>query len=122
MNEKRKVIIYAGGVKDYSAAIKFGEAVFVDMGTKDIRQVGRNKGVLLDTMIKMKRAGEPAPYLCLQGHHALTPLLCITALAVWEEAYLLIFDAKTGEYVERRISWKDMKDYIQIIEGNWEEE
>jgi hypothetical protein len=113
----RKVLIYAGGVKDYTAASRFGELVFESPGSKNLRKVGRQLGDILGVMVKMRRAGEPAPYLLITGHGVLSGLLMVCGLEVWGEVPILIFDAKTENYNEEWVSKRTIGEYIKNLES-----
>jgi hypothetical protein len=101
----RKVLVVAGGRKDYSDARRFGELVYVTYGSQDLRNIPRH---LSDYQKLLITLDEP-PYICISGYAGLNSLLQSVALELWENIDLLIWDAKTKRYTSVPLSKEMLK-------------
>jgi hypothetical protein len=113
---KRKVLVMATGVKDYSSAEEFGDLKFVSVGSTDLTAVGRHMSDILKVMVKMKHDGESMPYIAVSGHHLLSGLMMYASIKVWGKCEALIFDSKTRTYTPTLISEEDVEKMLNVME------
>jgi hypothetical protein len=101
----RKVLIVAGGRKNYDDAKRFGELVYVSYGSEDLRAVPRHIANYQKLLITL----EEPPYICISGYAGLNGILMSVALELWENIDLLIWDAKTKLYTSVPLSKEMLK-------------
>jgi len=114
----RKVVIMSGAARDFSAAEKYGELVFIGLGSTNIVKTDRHIADILKALKPLYIENyQTPPYVLITGHGVLSGLLLLCVMEVWGSCELLIWDVKENTYSPAKVSKKVVRNYFNTSEG-----